>query len=163
MNRLVSEIRTSFSHDKDITFQNTSSLSYLAAVIEEALRVYPPFVTSLNRIVPEGGSIINGVFVPGKVCSLFFTLFRRLQIFLSSILTLLINARRLSLPVITTRPIDHRQTFPRRMHSFQNDGWIRILHLMLIEKIPYSLSVLDLGLVSAKGMIENLGRRRYFQ
>ncbi|KAJ5291069.1 hypothetical protein N7478_000320 [Penicillium angulare] len=60
MRRLTAEIRSAFANDKDITFRTIASLKYLAAVIEESLRMYPPFVTSLSRIVPKGGSIVDG-------------------------------------------------------------------------------------------------------
>ncbi|KAJ5591827.1 uncharacterized protein N7459_002196 [Penicillium hispanicum] len=60
---LVKEIRSAFAKDEDITFRSTASLKYLNAVIEESLRLYPPFVTSLARIVPPGGSEIDGRFV----------------------------------------------------------------------------------------------------
>ena len=56
-----------------MTFQNIASLKYLSAVIEEALRVYPPFVTSLSRIVPKGGAFIDGRYVPGGVCIMLHT------------------------------------------------------------------------------------------
>lgn len=63
MSQLVSEIRTVFKKESDITFRSMIGLTYLAAVIEESLRMYPPFVTSLARVVPQGGAVINGQFV----------------------------------------------------------------------------------------------------
>jgi cytochrome P450 len=63
MSQLVSEIRTVFKKESDITFRSMIGLTYLAAVIEESLRMYPPFVTSLARVVPQGGTVINGQFV----------------------------------------------------------------------------------------------------
>lgn len=71
MNRLVDEIRLTFSHDFNITFRNIASLPYLAAVIEESLRMYPPFVTNLARIVPQGGAMVDGHFVPEGVREMF--------------------------------------------------------------------------------------------
>jgi len=67
MSRLVSEIRSTFAKEDEITFRNVASLPYLAAVIEESLRMHPPFVTSLARIVPPDGSIVDGHYVPGGV------------------------------------------------------------------------------------------------
>ncbi|KAJ5818156.1 hypothetical protein N7474_003747 [Penicillium riverlandense] len=64
MNRLVTEIRSAFAKDSDISFRTITSLPYLTAVIEESLRLYPPFVTSLARIVPAGGAMIDEHFVP---------------------------------------------------------------------------------------------------
>lgn len=68
MSRLVSEIRSAFTKEEDITFRNAACLTYLAAVIEESLRLHPPFVTSLARIFPLGGSMVDGYYVPGGVC-----------------------------------------------------------------------------------------------
>ncbi|KAJ5547095.1 hypothetical protein N7494_004680 [Penicillium frequentans] len=64
MHQLTAEIRSSFDKDIDITFRGAASLTYLAAVIEESLRMYPPFVTSLARTVPTGGSTIDGQYIP---------------------------------------------------------------------------------------------------
>jgi cytochrome P450 len=69
MSRLVSEIRSTFTKEDEITFRNAASLTYLAAVIEESLRMHPPFVTSLTRITPPGGSMIDGHYVPAGVGS----------------------------------------------------------------------------------------------
>ena len=69
MSRLSDEIRFAFARDEDITFRSAAKLRYLNAVIEESLRLYPPFVTSLARIVPPGGSNIDGNFVPEGVLS----------------------------------------------------------------------------------------------
>ncbi|KAJ6103326.1 hypothetical protein N7486_005753 [Penicillium sp. IBT 16267x] len=64
MRQLIAEIRSAFDKDTEITFRGSASLTYLAAVIEESLRLYPPFVTSLSRTVPAGGSSIDGQYVP---------------------------------------------------------------------------------------------------
>lgn len=63
MAKLVSEIRAAFPHENEITFRSTATLTYLSAIIEESLRLYPPFVTSLARVVPWGGSQVDGQFV----------------------------------------------------------------------------------------------------
>lgn len=63
MRKLVDEIRSAFATDEDITFRTSAMLTYLSAVIEESLRLYPPFVTSLARVVPQGGSLVDGQFV----------------------------------------------------------------------------------------------------
>lgn len=67
MKKLVHEIRSAFTADQDITFSKAATLPYLAAVIEETLRCYPPFVTSLARVVPPGGAMVDGQFVPEDV------------------------------------------------------------------------------------------------
>lgn len=65
LSRLVREVRNAFAKDEDITFTKVSKLTYLNAVIEESLRIYPPFVTSLARISP--GDTVAGDFVPSGV------------------------------------------------------------------------------------------------
>lgn len=40
------------------------TLPYLHAVLEESLRIYPPASLALGRIVPHGGSVINGKTIP---------------------------------------------------------------------------------------------------
>jgi cytochrome P450 len=65
--RLVSEIRTAFTADEEITFRKTAKLPYLAAVVEESLRSYPPFVANLSRVTPAGGRMVDGCFVPENV------------------------------------------------------------------------------------------------
>lgn len=42
-------------------------MPYLAAVIEETLRLYPPVAAGLRRIVPKGGATIDEYFVPENV------------------------------------------------------------------------------------------------
>lgn len=64
MRKLLDEIRRAFATDSDIHFTSTAKLPYLAAVIEESLRIYPPFVTSLARVPPAGGGVVDGHYVP---------------------------------------------------------------------------------------------------
>lgn len=67
MQQLSEEIRSCFPGDNEITMQSTAKLPYLSAVIEESLRLYPPVAAGLRRIVPKGGAIIDGHFVPENV------------------------------------------------------------------------------------------------
>ncbi|KAI2672411.1 hypothetical protein CBS147355_8131 [Penicillium roqueforti] len=64
MSQLVAEVRSTFKQDSYMTFRAVEELKYMTAVIEESLRIYPPFVTSLSRIVPQGGAVVNGHFLP---------------------------------------------------------------------------------------------------
>ncbi|ORY06385.1 cytochrome P450 [Clohesyomyces aquaticus] len=64
LQKLVSEIPSSFTRDGDINFQATATLNYLNAVIEQGLRCYPPFVGALSRLTPPGGATVDGHFVP---------------------------------------------------------------------------------------------------
>lgn len=67
LTKLVNEIRSSFENETDMTFRTIGTLKYLSAVIEEGLRMYPPLVTSLCRIVPKGGALVDGQYVPEGV------------------------------------------------------------------------------------------------
>lgn len=69
--KLVDEIRGAFGSYDEIDFQRVSQLPYLNAALEESLRVYPPVPAIIPRVVPEGGALINGQFVPEGVCTSF--------------------------------------------------------------------------------------------
>ncbi|KAJ5383743.1 Cytochrome P450 [Penicillium concentricum] len=55
---------TPFIRDK-LDTQRVRTLPYLAAVIKEALRMYPPVPGRLPRIVPPQGKSYDGKFIPG--------------------------------------------------------------------------------------------------
>lgn len=67
MHRLQSEIRTCFSSYGDIDALSTNNLALLGAVIQEALRMYPPLPLGLPRIVPQGGDTVDGHYLPAGV------------------------------------------------------------------------------------------------
>lgn len=62
--RLTHEIRSAFKSDSDINISSAAHLTYLNACLQEAMRVYPPVPTGLPRIVPKGGRVFSGKFVP---------------------------------------------------------------------------------------------------
>lgn len=73
LGKLVEEIRGAFGSYDEIDFMGVSQLEYLNAALEESLRVYPPVPAIIPRIVPEGGAVIDGEFVPeGVTMSPFF-------------------------------------------------------------------------------------------
>jgi cytochrome P450 len=68
LSRLQDELRSRFSSLAEITSKALMECSYLNAVVEEGLRIYPPAGAGhLSRIVPKGGCEIDGVWVPGGV------------------------------------------------------------------------------------------------
>ena len=69
LERLCQEVRSAFESDTDITSSRCTTLSYLGAVIEETLRIYPPVATHLPRLVPKGGATVAGHFLPEDVCT----------------------------------------------------------------------------------------------
>ncbi|KAL4788259.1 benzoate 4-monooxygenase cytochrome P450 [Aspergillus varians] len=64
MARLEREIRSAFSRYEEINATSTNSLSYLRAVAQEAMRIYPPLPFALPRVVPAGGSTVDGHHLP---------------------------------------------------------------------------------------------------
>lgn len=64
---LKNEIRSSFAREEDITFQALSNLTYLTAVLDETMRLYPPTPILPIRVTPSGGAVVAGHFVPENV------------------------------------------------------------------------------------------------
>lgn len=62
LRHLQEEICNAFTSSKDINTDSTAALPYLAAVIEEGLRIYPPAPMGLPRDCP--GATIDGYYVP---------------------------------------------------------------------------------------------------
>jgi cytochrome P450 len=67
LNRLLKEIRGSFKTDDEITLTSVSQLPYLQAVLDEALRLYPPVPSTLPRITGLNGNSICGHDIPSGV------------------------------------------------------------------------------------------------
>ncbi|KAI6908252.1 cytochrome P450 [Hortaea werneckii] len=61
---LTKEVRSAFQSFDDLDLDVLARQKYLMAVLQEGLRMYPPVPTSLPRVVPEGGMVIDGNFVP---------------------------------------------------------------------------------------------------
>ncbi|KAJ8058514.1 hypothetical protein OCU04_012698 [Sclerotinia nivalis] len=64
LQNLALEIRSTFKNQKDLTIHAFAGCKYLLAVLDEGLRMYPPVPSTLPRLVPEGGGIVDGKFVP---------------------------------------------------------------------------------------------------
>ncbi|KAL2021613.1 hypothetical protein VTK56DRAFT_6966 [Thermocarpiscus australiensis] len=65
LEKLKREIRTAFGSSDDITIGAVSQLPYLTAVLNESMRMYPPVVSDLVRVVPPEGRHIAGHYVAG--------------------------------------------------------------------------------------------------
>ncbi|VUC36328.1 unnamed protein product [Clonostachys rosea] len=63
--KLTKEIRSAFSSPDEITINSVNQLKYLLAVFNEAARIYPPVPIGLPRIVPDGGEVVEGYWLPG--------------------------------------------------------------------------------------------------
>lgn len=59
------EVRMAYQTEQEITMRSTSSLRYLQACIDEAMRLHPPQPGALPRFVPSTGEEIEGKHVPG--------------------------------------------------------------------------------------------------
>ena len=62
---LTSYLRTTFQSVEEIN-SITVNIDYLLAVLNEALRMYPPVGSFLSRVTPPEGCFIAGRFVPGN-------------------------------------------------------------------------------------------------
>ncbi|KAK8095081.1 Trichothecene C-15 hydroxylase [Apiospora hydei] len=63
--KLQDEIRSRFSSEEEIDLLSTQKLPYLQAVLDEALRFYPPAIGILPRVIGPGGDRIVDRYVPG--------------------------------------------------------------------------------------------------
>ncbi|KAF2844607.1 cytochrome P450 [Plenodomus tracheiphilus IPT5] len=64
LSTLTKAIREKFANETDIAISTVQDIPYLGAVIDEVLRLDPPVVVGIPRIVPLGGSIICGHWIP---------------------------------------------------------------------------------------------------
>ena len=67
LTKLRRELYSHIDSEKNITVAATARIPYLQAVIDEALRLYPPFSGGLKRIARQGGGHVSGYFVPEGV------------------------------------------------------------------------------------------------
>jgi cytochrome P450 len=62
--RVVSEVRAAFAKEDEIKWETVRELPYLEATLNEALRLFPPSPASQQRLVPAGGAIVDGYYLP---------------------------------------------------------------------------------------------------
>lgn len=65
--KLAQEVRSTFNSEDDITITSVQHLTYMLAVFEETMRMYPPVVSGLPRVIAEGGATIAGEYIPEDV------------------------------------------------------------------------------------------------
>ncbi|KAK2774463.1 cytochrome p450 [Colletotrichum kahawae] len=61
---LNTEIRSAFQTEDEIDFRAVGELKYLSACLDEGLRMYPSVPFGMPRLVPAGGAMVAGSFVP---------------------------------------------------------------------------------------------------
>ncbi|KAI6782256.1 uncharacterized protein J7T54_008342 [Emericellopsis cladophorae] len=62
---LQDEVRGAFAEPAEVTLARVNELKYMLAVLNEALRIYPPNAAGFMRLVPEAGDHISGYWIPG--------------------------------------------------------------------------------------------------
>lgn len=67
LHRLRDEIRARFAREEDITFEKLVDLTYLTAMLDESMRMYPAQPIFTPRITPNGGAVVAAHFVPEQV------------------------------------------------------------------------------------------------
>lgn len=67
LEKLTQEVRSAFKRSEEININSVNKLTYMLAVLNESLRMYPPVTSNLVRTVPPGGSTVAGNYVPGGV------------------------------------------------------------------------------------------------
>lgn len=69
LRKLENHVRSSFNSESEIDLISVGKLDFMLAVLNEALRLYPPVPMQSNRIVNKGGATIAGQWVPEGVSS----------------------------------------------------------------------------------------------
>jgi cytochrome P450 len=67
MEKLIKELRESVDTVEELKLPKINQLPYLHGVMEEALRLTPPFPSALPREVLKGGMMIDGHFIPAGI------------------------------------------------------------------------------------------------
>ncbi|GLI82178.1 hypothetical protein PoHVEF18_010584 [Penicillium ochrochloron] len=67
LRQLRQELRANFQTEADINLLRVNRLSFLHAVLQEVLRLYPPFSNGFPRQTPIQGAVVDGQFIPGNV------------------------------------------------------------------------------------------------
>lgn len=70
LEKLVTEVRESFSSESQIDFVSVQKLDYMLAVLDETMRLHPPSPVANLRQVCKGGDVICDQFVPHGVSAL---------------------------------------------------------------------------------------------
>ncbi|KAL3440250.1 cytochrome P450 [Aspergillus insuetus] len=64
--KIVEEIRSTFSSEDEMTNEAVAVLKYTNAVLKEVFRIYPPTPGTIPRVTPAVGAKILGQYVPGN-------------------------------------------------------------------------------------------------
>ncbi|KAJ4250217.1 hypothetical protein NW762_012032 [Fusarium torreyae] len=64
LDKLVHEVRSTFRSESEIDMISVQSLSYMLAVLNESLRLFPPVINGSQRKIRDGGDTIIGRYIP---------------------------------------------------------------------------------------------------
>ncbi len=64
---LTEEVRSAFATEEEIDMVSAQKLPYLLAVLDEALRLYPPAPNGQARKIARGGDNIADAYIPEDV------------------------------------------------------------------------------------------------
>jgi cytochrome P450 len=64
---LRTEVRSAFKSRGEITLSAVNNLEYMLACLDETMRMLPAVPGGLPRVVPSGGRVLGGGFVPQGV------------------------------------------------------------------------------------------------
>jgi cytochrome P450 len=67
LDKLAREILSTFESEADIDMTSVQKLTYTTAVLNEAMRLYPPVVSASPRKIAKGGAVVMGRHVPERV------------------------------------------------------------------------------------------------
>lgn len=67
MAKLATEVRSTFASENEINLLSVQKLRYMAAVLDEALRMFSPIPGPAPRKVHAGGDVFCGHFLPEGV------------------------------------------------------------------------------------------------
>lgn len=67
LQKTMDEVRMGFSSEAEIDLLSVQKLSYMMAVLQETLRMYPPVPATIPRKAQPGGDTICGQYVPENV------------------------------------------------------------------------------------------------
>lgn len=84
MAKLLHEVRGAFTSESDIDLISVNKLEYMLAVLDEAMRLYPPSAQQGSRVVPAPGAMVCGKWVPGRVSAHIFSFSSAQKIFAKS-------------------------------------------------------------------------------
>ena len=68
--KVKTEVQSTFKSEADINIASVNKLEYMLACLNETMRMLPAVANGLPRVVPPGGKVLNGEFVPQDVSAL---------------------------------------------------------------------------------------------